>query len=82
MSSKILALLALSTVPVITAVAQEAVAEQIIVTAHKRADVFSLFDSDTATEVNELADFQPEMFMLPTAYQRPRQLRFDVAVRF
>ncbi len=47
-----------------------------------RADVFNLFDSDTATEVNELTDFQPEMYGLPAAYQRPRQLRFGVAIRF
>ena len=47
-----------------------------------RADVFNLFDADTATEVNEMAELQPELFLLPVAYQRPRQIRFGVAVRF
>ncbi|MDH3820829.1 MAG: hypothetical protein OEU59_06870, partial [Gammaproteobacteria bacterium] len=51
-------------------------------TVELRADVFNLFDADTATEVNEMAEFEPERFMLPTAYQRPRQLRFGVAIRF
>jgi len=51
-------------------------------TVELRADVFNLFDAGTATEVNEFAEFEPERFMLPTAYQRPRQLRFGVAIRF
>jgi outer membrane receptor for ferrienterochelin and colicin len=51
-----------------------------------RLDVFNLFDFDTATEIDEVADEESGVaaatFGLPTNFQRPRTVRFGVTVDF
>lgn len=61
-----------------------------------RADVFNVFNNDTATELNEVAEIrlgtnpetgartgQPsELYGLPTSFQTPRYVRFSAEVRF
>jgi outer membrane receptor for monomeric catechols len=47
-----------------------------------RADIFNLFDSDSADEVYEHYEIRPDQFKLPKSYQQPRYLRFGAAIRF
>jgi hypothetical protein len=47
-----------------------------------RAEVFNVFDADSATEINEFAEQEPQNFRLPQVYQRPRYVRFGASVRF
>ncbi|MDH3276441.1 MAG: TonB-dependent receptor, partial [Gammaproteobacteria bacterium] len=47
-----------------------------------RAEVFNLFDSDSADEVYEYPEEQPDVYKLPMSYQQPRYLRFGAAIRF
>jgi hypothetical protein len=46
------------------------------------AEVFNIFDSDSATEIYEHVGFRPDQFRLPNTYQQPRYLRFGAAIRF
>jgi hypothetical protein len=47
-----------------------------------RAEVFNLFDGDSASEVYEEYEERPDQFNLPKEYQQPRYLRFGAAIRF
>ena len=47
-----------------------------------RAEVFNLFDGDSASAVYEQYEERPDQFKLPRAYQQPRYLRFGAAIRF
>ena len=51
-----------------------------------RADVFNVFDLDTATEVDEQGDEESGAvnthFLDDTSFQQPRAVRFNVGLRF
>jgi hypothetical protein len=47
-----------------------------------RAEVFNLFDAESATEVYEFAENRPDQFRLPQRFQRPRYVRIGAAIRF
>ncbi len=46
------------------------------------AEVFNVFDGDSATEIYEFAEVRPDQFRLPNTHQQPRYLRFGAAIRF
>lgn len=47
-----------------------------------RAEVFNVLNADSAREVYEFAEINPDQFRLPTSYQRPRYIRIGAALRF
>jgi len=47
-----------------------------------RAEVFNILNADSATDVYEFAEIQPDQFRFPTSYQRPRYVRIGAALRF
>lgn len=53
-----------------------------VATVELRAEVFNLFDADSATEVYEHLEQDPDLYKIPMHYQQPRQLRIGLAVRF
>jgi hypothetical protein len=47
-----------------------------------RAEVFNVFNGESAREVYEFAEITPSQYRLPTSYQRPRYLRLGASIRF
>ena len=47
-----------------------------------RAELFNVFNADSAREVREFAEDSPDEWRLPSSYQRPRYVRIGAAVRF
>jgi len=47
-----------------------------------RAEAFNILNAESAREVYEFAELNPDQFRMPSSYQRPRYVRLGASIRF